>query len=82
MCNNTHKKKAAGAGKDFTLFFGVKLHFNFKCAVRMSEYTPDLVDDDSGLFPDENTTHDFQSAMFTLYSLPTMHCYPIPQATE
>ena len=51
-------------------------------SVRMSEYTPDLVDDDSGLFPDENTTHDFQSAMFTLYSLPTMHCYPIPQATE
>ena len=31
MCNNTHKKKAAGAGKDFTLFFGVMLHFNFKC---------------------------------------------------
>ena len=51
-------------------------------SVRMSEYTPDLVDDDSGLFPDENTTHDFQSAMFTLYSLPTMHCYPTPQATE
>ena len=25
------KKKAAGAGKDFTLFFGVMLHFNFKC---------------------------------------------------
>ena len=34
MCNNTQKKKAAGAGKDFTLFFGVMLHFNFKC-VRM-----------------------------------------------
>ena len=33
MCNNTQKKKAAGAGKDFTLFFGVMLHFNFKCAV-------------------------------------------------
>ena len=32
MCNNTQKKKAAGAGKDFTLFFGVMLHFNFKCA--------------------------------------------------
>ena len=32
MCNNTQKKKAAGAGKDFTLFFGVILHFNFKCA--------------------------------------------------
>ena len=32
MCNNTQKKKAAGAGKDFTLFFGVTLHFNFKCA--------------------------------------------------
>ena len=31
MCNNTQKKKAAGAGKDFTLFFGVMLHFNFKC---------------------------------------------------
>ena len=31
MCNNTQKKKAAGAGKDFTLFFGVILHFNFKC---------------------------------------------------
>ena len=45
-------------------------------SVRMSEYTPDLVDDDSGLFPDETTTHDFQSSMFT------MHCYPIPQATE
>ena len=51
-------------------------------SVHMSEYTPDLVGDDSGLFPDENTTHDFQSAMFTLYSLPIMHCYPIPQATE
>ena len=36
MCNNTHKKKAAGAGKDFTLFFGVMLHFNFKCAVLRS----------------------------------------------
>ena len=35
MCNNTQKKKAAGAGKDFTLFFGVMLHFNFKC-VRVS----------------------------------------------
>ena len=46
-------------------------------SVRMSEYTPDLVDDDSGLFPDETTTHDFQSSMFTLYSLPTMHCYPV-----
>ena len=34
MCNNTQKKKAAGAGKDFTLFFGVMLHFNFKCAVK------------------------------------------------
>ena len=33
MCNNTQKKKAAGAGKDFTLFFGVILHFNFKCVV-------------------------------------------------
>ena len=33
MCNNTQKKKAAGAGKDFTLFFGVMLHFNFKCVV-------------------------------------------------
>ena len=33
MCNNTQKKKAAGAGKDFTLFFGVILHFNFKCAL-------------------------------------------------
>ena len=33
MCNNTQKKKAAGAGKDFTLFFGVMLHFNFKCAI-------------------------------------------------
>ena len=32
MCYNTQKKKAAGAGKDFTLFFGVMLHFNFKCA--------------------------------------------------
>ena len=31
MCNNTQKKKAAGAGRDFTLFFGVMLHFNFKC---------------------------------------------------
>ena len=34
MCNNTQKKKAAGAGKDFTLFFGVMLHFNFKCALK------------------------------------------------
>ena len=51
-------------------------------SVHMSEYTPDLVDDDSGLFPDKTTTHDFQSAMFTLYCLPTMHCHPIPQATE
>ena len=33
MCNNTQKKKAAGTGKDFTLFFGVMLHFNFKCVV-------------------------------------------------
>ena len=33
MCNNTQKKKAAGAGKDFTLFFGVILHFNFKCVL-------------------------------------------------
>ena len=32
MCNTTQKKKAAGAGKDFTLFLGVMLHFNFKCA--------------------------------------------------
>ena len=35
MCNNTHKKKAAGAGKDFTLFFGVMLHFNFKCVIQV-----------------------------------------------
>ena len=35
MCNNTQKKKAAGAGKDFTLFFGVMLHFNFKCVNKM-----------------------------------------------
>ena len=48
-------------------------------SVDTSEYTPDLVDDDRGLFPDETTTHDFQSAMFTLYSLPTRHCYQIPQ---
>ena len=34
MCNNTQKKKAAGAGKYFTLFFGVMLHFNFKCVYR------------------------------------------------
>ena len=34
MCNNTQKKKAAGAGKDFTHFFGVMLHFNFKCVAR------------------------------------------------
>ena len=33
MCNNTQKKEAAGAGKDFTLFFGVMLHFNFKCVL-------------------------------------------------
>ena len=39
-------------------------------SVDMSEYTPDLVDDDSGLFPDEATTHDFQSAMFTLIPYP------------
>ena len=32
MCNNT-EKKAAGAGKDFTLFFGVMLHLNFKCVL-------------------------------------------------
>ena len=51
-------------------------------SVRMSEYTPALVDDDSGLFSDETTTHDCQSAIFTLYSLPTMHCYPIPHATQ
>ena len=38
MCNNTQKKKAAGAGKDFTLFFGVMLHFNFKCVVAMTLY--------------------------------------------
>ena len=36
MCNNTQKKKAAGAGKDFTLFFGVMLHFNFKCVKTLS----------------------------------------------
>ena len=35
MCNNTQKKKAAGAGKDFTLYFGVMLRFNFKCARRI-----------------------------------------------
>ena len=35
MCYNTQKKKAAGAGKDFTLFFGVMLHFNFKCASQL-----------------------------------------------
>ena len=40
-------------------------------SVDTSEYTPDLVNDDRGLFLDEATTHDFQSAMFTLYSLPT-----------
>ena len=37
MCNNTQKKKAAGAGKDFTLFFGVMLHFNFKCVMLRGE---------------------------------------------
>ena len=31
MCKNTPPKKAAGAGKNFTLFFCVILHFNFKC---------------------------------------------------
>ena len=31
------KKKAAGAGKDFTLFFGVMLHFNFKCVVARTD---------------------------------------------
>ena len=39
MCNNTQKKKAAGAGKDFTLFFGVMLHFNFKCVSRFGRGT-------------------------------------------
>ena len=38
MCNNTQKKKAAGAGKDFTLFFGVMLHFNFKCVVEEGDH--------------------------------------------
>ena len=38
MCNNTQKKKAAGAGKDFTLFFGVMLHFNFKCVRALEIY--------------------------------------------
>ena len=33
MCKNTPQKKAAGAGKNFTLFFCVILHFNFKCVV-------------------------------------------------
>ena len=46
MCNNTQKKKAAGAGKDFTLFFGVMLHFNFKCVnnttIFVNECTPKL----------------------------------------
>ena len=30
---NTPPKKAAGAGKNFTLFFCVILHFNFKCVL-------------------------------------------------
>ena len=38
MCSNTQKKKAAGAGKDFTLFFGVMLHFNFKCVLKNFRY--------------------------------------------
>ena len=38
MCKNTPPKKAAGAGKNFTLFFCVILHFNFKCAAMI--FTP------------------------------------------
>ena len=54
MCNNTQKKKAAGAGKDFTLFFGVMLHFNFKCACTVLLHCPicaeiRTVDSQSGL---------------------------------
>ena len=41
MCNNTQKKKAAGAGKDFTLFFGVMLHFNFKCVNMITPEEPE-----------------------------------------
>ena len=37
MCNNTQEKKAAGAGEDFTPFFGVMLHFNFKCVRTQSD---------------------------------------------